>query len=326
METAAIEVAVALAAAGHEVEVFGNVVREEALAGVAWRPRGAFDPRREYDALVGVGGPELFESRPAASRTVLWVHDPDAWGALTPERAAAVDAIAALSSWHAERLRLALPEAADKVAVVENGLGEGFAPAGGGEPLVAFTSAPERGLDVLLELWPRIRAEVPEARLQCTHAPVYSELERVAPRLAGYRQRVRELADQPGVEVLGAVPRERLARLLGAARVWVNPSWSSPWDAPFLECSCIAALEAQAAGAWPVASAWGALPETLRVGELVPALDAPGEAWRRALVAAIVRGLHEPGLAQRAGREGPLAVKERSWQRTAQRLGRLAGL
>jgi hypothetical protein len=33
-----------------------------------------------------------------------------------------------------------------------------------------YTSSPDRGLDFLLELWPRVREQVPDAELHCAYA------------------------------------------------------------------------------------------------------------------------------------------------------------
>jgi glycosyltransferase involved in cell wall biosynthesis len=143
--------------------------------------------------------------------------------------------------------------------------------------------------------------------------------------VAEHRRRVRALAEQPGVRLLGPVPRPRVLELLAGSRVWAHPSWSTAAGMPFEEISCISAMEAQAAGLWAVASAVGALPETVRVGALVDARDAPGAAWRERLAAEIVRGLADPGTGARARREGPEAMRDLGWDGVAAAMDGLIG-
>jgi glycosyltransferase involved in cell wall biosynthesis len=177
---------------------------------------------------------------------------------------------------------------------------------------VLFTSQPERGLDIMLELWPRVLERVPDAELVHTHAPIYDTITDLK-WVAAHRERIEHLSDQPGVKSLGSVAKPKLARLMWGARVWAHPSWATPYSAPFDELSCIAAMEAQAAGLWVVASAWGALPETVRVGALVEPEGAPAEPWRSRLVKAIVAGLTDPDLQRRAVTDGPAAMRDRGW-------------
>jgi glycosyltransferase involved in cell wall biosynthesis len=106
------------------------------------------------------------------------------------------------------------------------------------------------------------------------------------------------------------------------SRVWAHPSWSTLAGGPFEEASCIAAMEAQAAGLWVVASGWGALSETVRVGAVIQE-GAPGEPWRSRFVEEIVRGLTDADTRRRAEAEGPSAMAEMGWGRVAARIARV---
>ena len=322
-ELGAVEVASGLAALGASVVVYGNVRRAATRAGVRYLERGAFDPRDRVDALLASRAPELFEERPSASTTLLWVHDPDAGPALTPARARNVDRLLALSGWHERNLRLRHPFAAERVVRIRNGVdATRFAARPPRTPRVVCAIQPERGLDVVLELWPEIRARVPHAELACCHAPVYDFIAS-NPSVQQHRGRIADLLRQPGVRMLGPLSPPALADLFVRSRVWVHPSWATPAGRRFEEVSCIGAMESQAAGLWTVASAWAALPDTVRVGALVDPEGAPGAPWRDALVEEVVRGLTDRATQRLAERKGPIAVSQMGWGGVSAALARL---
>ncbi|MDQ5821153.1 MAG: glycosyltransferase family 4 protein [Actinomycetota bacterium] len=314
-ETALIRVAAGLAELGYPVTVYANVTVEERIDSVAYCRRDRFDAAKPRAAVVSSRAPELFAERPAARKAVLWVHDPDAGKELTPERAQNIDHIVGLSAWHRQNLRMHHPFAADKVICIGHGFDRAyFAETRAREPRVVSTCQPERGVDVLLELWPAVRSRVPEAELVCCHSPYYDFVDGWNERVAPHRRQLSVLARQPGVRLLGPLPRAQLAQLLLGSRVYAHPSWHTPLGRRFQETFCISALEAQAAGLWTVASAWGALPETVRVGALIDGSDAPGAAWRKAFVEQIVAGLIDRATQQRAVTAGPRAVRGESWE------------
>jgi glycosyltransferase involved in cell wall biosynthesis len=318
-ETAVVRVAECLAAQGHAITVHANVASED-HAGVAYRARSAYDPERPCTALIATRAPELFDVRPAAEVALLWSHHPNAGRGLTDARAACIDRTLALSSWHAAALERAHPILAGKIVQIRNGIDPWrFEGSPTRDARVVYASQPERGLDVLLELWPLVRERVPEAELAFCHAPVYSHIADSSELVAANRERVLELAQQSGVRALGSLSQRGLAELLVNSRVLALPSWSSPWSLPFYECSCIAAMEARAAGAWVVASAWGALPETAATGGLIDGYGAPGEPWRTRFADEVVAGLTDPARRQRA-ETGRAAASELRWETVARHL------
>lgn len=196
------------------------------------------------------------------------------------------------------------------------------------ETRLLYTSSPDRGLDVVLELWPEIHARAPDAELAYVYAPVYWEFAAQDPRLAAHARQIEEKAKQPGVACLGALSQPELAKLMRASLVWVHPSWVPPLHvgndagAPWHETSCIGAIEAQAAGLHVVASDWGALHETVKVGRLVNS-DAPGPRWRRAIVEHVVEGLTNREVQAFAQTEGPAAVADMGWDGVAEQIAGL---
>jgi glycosyltransferase involved in cell wall biosynthesis len=187
---------------------------------------------------------------------------------------------------------------------------------------VVYSSSPDRGLDVLLGLWPRVREQVSEAAFSFCYSEVYDAVADQDPTIAEFRDRVRVLADQDGVVPLGSLSQPALADLMCHSRVWVHPSWASLQGEPFHETSCIGAMEAQAAGCHVVASDWGALRETVQVGARING-GALSDAWKDAFVAEIVAGLTDRKVGDHATTAGPEHAQSLGWEDVAVQIGQL---
>ena len=318
METAAYRVAESLAALGHHVSIYGEC-HEGAAGDVALRNWRTFDPAASRLAVICVRTPEIFDEPVNADRKLLWLHDSDLGDRLTPERVDAVDHILCLSPWHRSHLALRYPFAERKLHMVRNGLTPGYftaEPAAARERRVLYTSAPDRGLDIVLEAWPYVRERVPDAQLAFTYVSVYDRIADRRPLLRAHRERVRSLAAQPGVQSLDGLAQKNLAELMRSSLVWVHPSFSSPHGVRWVETSCIGAMEAQAAGCWVVAANWGALPDTVRVGALIDGDPRTGR-FREQFAIAIVAGLTDVAVQRRVQTEGPRIALEWDWDEVA---------
>ena len=149
---------------------------------------------------------------------------------------------------------------------------------------LAYASTPFRGLDVLLDLFPRIRAACPDAELD-----VFSSMKVYGMNAADDEATYGALyakARQPGVRLVGTVPQFELARRLTQARVLAYPNH-------YAETFCIAAIEAEAAGCAVVTTQLGALPETVGDGGVCIAGTPQDAAYQDAFVAACVRLLKD---------------------------------
>jgi glycosyltransferase involved in cell wall biosynthesis len=131
-------------------------------------------------------------------------------------------------------------------------------------PILAYTSAPYRGLDVLLAAFPSIRAAIPAARLR-----VFSGLSTTRGGFEDnqYKQLYEECLATDGVDYVGPVSQPELAAALTETAALAYPS-------TYPETSCISAMEAMAAGAIVLTTTLGALPETLAgFGRMTPPRD-----------------------------------------------------
>jgi glycosyltransferase involved in cell wall biosynthesis len=182
----------------------------------------------------------------------------------------------------------------------------------GEPPVLAYTSTPFRGLDVLLRAFPAIREGVPEVRLR-----VYSSMEiyNVKPEDDRYVPLYDVCRRTEGVDYIGPVGQPQLAKELSGMAALAYPN-------TFAETFCIAALEALCTGAMLLTTRLGALPELY--GEYAGMVDLPKDKEQLArdfaeLVIASLRQAQADPAAANARRAAQIATyRERfSWTRRA---------
>lgn len=337
-ETALVQVATRLAADGYKVKVYSSS-EPGLIGGVLYRPFTAWDPTENVDLLVVSRRPDLFDNPLGAKTTALWCHD-HSYESLTAERAEKIDHIVCLSDWQRDRFARLYPFAADRLTIIRNGISYidldgtprytkaacGFAKR---KLRAVYSSSADRGLDVLLDLWPRIRARAPKAELHVFYG--FNVLDKVAavnPQLAAFKQailgKVAELGGETGgIHLRGRVGQAELADEMQQARVLTYPT-------AFLETSCITAMEAKAAGLPIVTSDLGALHETAAGQTLLPwAADETGphnrdEGYQDAFVDAVVAMLTDKAAWQPAHDEALRGAETLDWSRVIPQWAELA--
>lgn len=158
---------------------------------------------------------------------------------------------------------------------------------------VAYVSAPDRGLETLLDLWPRIAAGFPDARLVVYSGQTIYGIDHPRER---YNLLLASL-NRPGIEYRGALNHARLAEHLRRTAVVAYPT-------AFEETSGIAILEALASGCQVVGSDRGALPESAAgFARIVPYGDG-GEEFKAAFASSCCDALQD-------WREGAPPLQER---------------
>lgn len=269
-ETMAVEMAKRLAARGHRVRVYGDCAELEGVFdGVQYLDYPKFHNVR-CDVLVSSRRPDAVDAVHdcTAARRVLWVHDVHCGDALTPERAAAFDRILVLSQWHRDHVREVYPWLDErKLYVTRNAVDlTRFDGTEERNPHRAiYSSSPDRGLLSLLQMWPRIREQVPDAELHVFYG--FKNWEGAVEQRGDARERehlaeVKRLLEamrELGVTMRDRVSGKQLAREFMKSGVWLYPTW-------FTETYCITAAEAQIAGCRIVTSPIAALVETCGAG------------------------------------------------------------
>ena len=227
-------------------------------------------------------------------------HDVTSFVDLKPDwflpRLRKADAVVVPSEFLVARV-VALGVARDRIHVLPSGIDTAWfapspLPSEGREAVFVGRFVEKKGLDVLLDAWPKVRAAVPDATLRVVgHGPL--------------EPAVRAATDGITYEPTDPTRRgEQVRDAIRGARVVVTPSrTAADGDA---ETLLLVNLEAQASGRPVVTTRHGGVPEFVREDET--ALLVP-EADEAALADAIIRVLLDDALAQRLGAAGPSWAK-----------------
>jgi glycosyltransferase involved in cell wall biosynthesis len=258
----------ALAARGHQVEVFNCCYRPGVYDGVTWRQAWELADAATPDVAVAVRFEEsLWPRESVAPRYLFWMLDDRTSGpASFTERFGDLGGMVVVAS---EAMRRRLDAAQVEVPTVTIPLPVEIeryrGPTGDRRSVCLFSSMPNRGLDVALSIWPAIRAAVHDAELWVTGGWqlwgfTSSEAEDRWNQILG-------TAPLPaGVRLLGPVSRTELVSIQQRAALTFYPC-------RFPEMFCLAAAESAAAGTPVVASATEALLERIEhnhTGLLIP--------------------------------------------------------
>jgi glycosyltransferase involved in cell wall biosynthesis len=271
-QSALCYLAVELAKAGHSVTVMTGTTQPGTVKGVECVNLENVNPwflkNRAFDACIvqnSAGYSKLRDILPSSTRLILWTqHEPvqPAMSKLAkPEIADRWDEIVCVSEWQRGAYVEAFKLPSERMTVIRNAIGPSFEKLfrdkddlvnAKSNPLtLAYTSTPYRGLKHL----PFILEELQEARPEAT-LNVYSSMA-VYPGQseARFRDLYIDLKRKRGINYVGSLPQPELAERLATSHILAYPCI-------FPETSCIAVMEAMAAGMRVVTTGFAALPET----------------------------------------------------------------
>lgn len=285
-----VAIARLLAASGIDVRVYcPSCGPEKSYDGVRYIPHLPASTSDPCDVVVAFRDATYLTLPLAAKRRFAWCHDVHIWHA---EHLHLADLVLVNSQVHKAVLLEHHRGKVDPDRIVVIGAGidaSAFAGTVQRDPKrYVWTSSPDRGLLQFLTLiWPAIVARVPDASLGIYYGfpgwttDVLREHE-VAIRAA--------VGKSTNVTLRGAVSRDAYARELLASAVWVYSPFGRDGSA-FFETGCVASMEAQACGLFPVCGAWGALLETcFAFGRLVM----PGDKFHENFVNIAIEALNDP--------------------------------
>lgn len=182
------------------------------------------------------------------------------------------DYIILISQWQKEQYLKTFPISEDKIKILHNAISPTFLNLFKDENIIAnhkqkklilaYTSTPFRGLDLLLKIFPNIRQSIPEITLKVfSSMKVYQMEEKDESK---YNWLYNQCQITEGVEYIGSISQTELAKELKSVSILSYPN-------TFAETSCISVMEAMASGCYILTSDLGALSETsANFGSLIP--------------------------------------------------------
>lgn len=234
--------------------------------GVRWKHFWEFSSRDTFDVLIGWRDPSLFDKKFSARKQYLWLHDVVDKEELTKERVENIDKIIFVSQYHRD-----IYELPEKKCFVS---GNGIDPAQFEDNKIKrdphkciYMSAHERGLELLYKVWPDVRRAVPDATLDVYYGwGSFLEVNKDNPERMTWRDNI--IKKEAELSSKGVVNHGKIGHLQIVERIYRSGVWAYP--TPFPEVYCITGVKAQAGGAWPVCSDYGALKETVQYGSILP--------------------------------------------------------
>lgn len=274
-EECVIHLANHLSSRGNKVVVYAPRPRQYPIVhvnnNVLWRDPQEFDADDAYfDAVLYWRCPSLLPEHSKHKR-LLWLHDAY-YGADTSDYQRA-DKVIVLSEAHKNSVKeFDLSGGDASFVVLSNGIDDtspSFAPL---EPMnevdnrdpfkFIYSSSPDRGLEILLELWPEIKSHSPDVTLDIFYD--WSSFKKMFPK--NYEQLTKRISalSSEGVTYYGGVPHEELHRNMRRAGFWAYPNSGN------VETFCITAIKMCAAGVMPIVTDAGALHEVVPIAGRSP--------------------------------------------------------
>ena len=256
-ESACLGLARALAASGHDVHIFTTQLSDDCVgkdhANVEWHRYDDFAPMNqfiEWDVVCPLRMFAAYGARPVHARMrLLWNQDllvPGQMQAGVMSVAWAYDHLCYVSEYHRAQWEHLQPELKAIGWVTRNGFDPSQVPTSVTKDpnRIIHTSRPERGLGPLLEMWPALKKQHPQATLRvCRYSSMYDQgpgswtdvCQQWDAKLHAVNEQV------GGITYLGELTKPALYQEIAEAAVMWYPGVST-----FAETSCIAAIEAQA--------------------------------------------------------------------------------
>jgi glycosyltransferase involved in cell wall biosynthesis len=236
--------------------------------GVEWKQYWEFNPKDEFDILIGWRSPWFYDAEFTARKKYLWMHDLTPQEEFTTNRVNNFDKAIFVSQYHANEYKDVIPN--QKRFASSNGINSDEFDKYDGKfkrnPYrCIYMSANERGLRILYDIWEDVKKEVPEAILDIYYGwESFDSVNRDNPeRMMWKAQMIDKASKLDGVTEHGRIGQDKLVQEIFKSGIWAYPTF-------FPEVNCITCQKAMAAGAIPVTSDFAVLKDIIAYGEQIP--------------------------------------------------------
>lgn len=297
-EEAVINLSRELVKKGWNVIVYNSCGhKEQEFDGVIYKPFWAWNYRDRQDVTVLWRSPSPCDFEINSSKVFVDLHDVVNPAEFTEKRLARITGVFVKSEYHKS---LFSPETQKRAYVVQNGINcsmfEGKERKD--EKLVINTSSPDRSLSAFISIAELVKKEIPDAKFQWAYGwNVFDAVHKDSPDRLEWKARMLKRMKDVGIVELGRLGHEDIAKLYKKAGIFLYPT-------KFSEIDCISARKAQASGAYPVTTNFGALKETVQFGDSFDSTGDPqgeeadfgvtGKSLIIGMAQAVIRKLKEP--------------------------------
>jgi len=239
-EYSVIKLADYLFAEGHDVIVSGEVISDN-CDGVLYQHITELEENQHFDVVIATAYihyiPLLESLNVTYDKSFFWIHNEEFYpwynGEELPNKGmdyltdSRITSVVAVSNYHKTLLIKTYPEIENKIVVIENAIDPydwQNIDTPRYENKFIYTSAPDRGLKELLEIWPQILEMIPNASLWVATPPYALD----------WYEDYKGLYD--GVHFLDNLSPTELYTQIKSSEYWIYPS-------QYIETYCITALE-----------------------------------------------------------------------------------
>lgn len=256
-EEAVINLSKEWAKQGYNVTVYNNCGTEQMICdGVTYKPFWEFNPKDKQDILILWRHPKLLDYELNVTKIYVDIHDVISKGEFNEKRLAKLDSVLLKTNFH-RSLFPNIPD--DKITIIPNGMDFGLfnQDIKKDQYLLVNTSSPDRSMDVLPELFKRVKEQVPQARLKWAYGwDIFDNSYSDNQQMTSWRDKIKIEMDEAGIENMGRLSQSDCAKLYLEGNILAYPT-------EFAEIDCITVKKAQACGCLPITTDFGALNESV---------------------------------------------------------------
>ena len=263
-EEAVINLSREWAKQGYNVTVYNNCgATPMTVDGVTYKPFWYFNARDKFDTLIIWRHPKLVDYNINAKNILIDLHDVIQEGEFNEKRLQKINKILVKTKAHRD-LFSNIPD--DKFVVIPNG--QDFElfnqEVEKDQYLLVNTSSPDRSMDILPQLFKRVKEQVPQARLKWAYGfDIFDSAHTGNKEMMSIKENILKEMEEAGVENMGRLSQSECAKLYLEGNILAYPT-------EFMEIDCITVKKAQACGCMPITTDFGALNESVQYGIKIP--------------------------------------------------------
>ena len=272
-ESTLVLLALALAKLGHNVEVYNCCFKDGIYDGVSWKSLWALNQNKKFDVVISLRLLETFKSYKFDSVTkAVWIHDEALSGASQMDNTGDVNLWISVSDTQKkfiEKKEVIKPKNwfVTRNAFDEQIYNDNLRETHKIKNQAIYCSAPDRGLKLLLDMWPEIKERVPDAKLVVTGSfALWGVSDEENNRI--FKEIYDKVSDLKEVTIFQRLSKHELAKLQAESEVMLYPT-------DFNEMFCISALECFSVGTPIISSKKAAMVERVKNGENGFLIDLP---------------------------------------------------